>query len=296
MMIPDFSTLTWVVLFSLIGGVLSVSGAALVALNVTRVRVPMLISYAIGAMLGAVFLEILPHAIEEASSPKVMTTTVLFGILLFFALEKLVIWRHCHGDHCEVHAVHTEEDCPDHQSTTTKDSAVKFKPVIQTKPSITAKHSHTNEHDFGRSGMMIMVGDTFHNFVDGILIASAFMVDVKIGIVTAIAIVAHEIPQEVGDFFILLHSGYTKKQAYIFNLVSSFATMVGGLAAYYALQQMQELVPFVLGVAAASMLYVAVADLIPSLHRKTELAATISQLLLIALGVSSIGLIGYFLH
>ena len=296
MMIPDFSTLTWIVLFSLIGGVLSVSGAALVALNVTRVRVPMLISYAIGAMLGAVFLEILPHAIEEASSPKVMTTTVLFGILLFFALEKLVIWRHCHGDHCEVHAVHTEEDCPDHQSTTTKDSAVKFKPVIQTKPSITAKHSHTNEHDFGRSGMMIMVGDTFHNFVDGILIASAFMVDVKIGIVTAIAIVAHEIPQEVGDFFILLHSGYTKKQAYIFNLVSSFATMVGGLAAYYALQQMQELVPFVLGVAAASMLYVAVADLIPSLHRKTELAATISQLLLIALGVSSIGLIGYFLH
>lgn len=296
MMIPDFSTLTWIVLFSLIGGVLSVSGAALVALNVTKVRVPMLISYAIGAMLGAVFLEILPHAIEEASSPKVMTTTVLFGILLFFALEKLVIWRHCHGDHCEVHAVHTEEDCPDNQSTSTKDSAVKFKPVIQTKPSITAKHSHTHEHDFGRSGMMIMIGDTFHNFVDGILIASAFMVDVNIGIVTAIAIVAHEIPQEVGDFFILLHSGYTKKQAYIFNLVSSLATMVGGLAAYYALQQMQDLIPFVLGIAAASMLYVAVADLIPSLHRRTEMAATISQLLLIALGVSSIGLIGYFLH
>ena len=238
MMIPDFSTLTWIVLFSLIGGVLSVSGAALVALNVTRVRVPMLISYAIGAMLGAVFLEILPHAIEEASSPKVMTTTVLFGILLFFALEKLVIWRHCHGDHCEVHAVHTEEDCPDHQSTTTKDSAVKFKPVIQTKPSITAKHSHTHEHDFGRSGMMIMVGDTFHNFVDGILIASAFMVDVKIGIVTAIAIVAHEIPQEVGDFFILLHSGYTKKQASLLCLATNArigTVCFGGCSSEYAL-------------------------------------------------------------
>lgn len=296
MMIPDFSTLTWIVLFSLIGGVLSVSGAALVALNTNKVRVPMLISYAIGAMLGAVFLEILPHAIEEASSPKVMTTTILFGILLFFALEKLVIWRHCHGDHCEVHAVHTEEDCPDNQPIESSGSTVKFKPVTHKKPSITAKHTHNHEHDFGRSGMMIMIGDTFHNFVDGILIASAFMVDVKIGIVTAIAIVAHEIPQEVGDFFILLHSGYSKKQAYIFNLVSSLATMVGGLAAYYALRQMQELVPFVLGIAAASMLYVAVADLIPSLHRRTELRATVSQLLLIALGVSSIGLIGYFLH
>ncbi len=296
MMIPEFSTLTWIVLFSLVGGVLSVSGAALVALNVSKVRVPMLISYAIGAMLGAVFLEILPHAIDEASSPKVMTATVLFGILLFFALEKLVIWRHCHGDHCEVHAVHTEEDCPDNQSASPSDSTVKFKLVTQKKPSITAKHTHSHEHDFGRSGMMIMIGDTFHNFVDGILIASAFMVDVKIGIVTAIAIVAHEIPQEVGDFFILLHSGYTKKQAYIFNLISSLATMVGGLAAYYALRQMQELVPFVLGIAAASMLYVAVADLIPSLHKRTELRETVSQLLLIALGVSSIGLIGYFLH
>lgn len=295
MNIPDFSTLTWIVLFSLIGGVLSVSGAAIVALNTSKVRVPMLISYAIGAMLGAVFLEILPHAIEEASSPKMMTGTVLFGILLFFALEKLVIWRHCHGDHCEVHAVHTEDDCPDHQA---EDGAkTKFKPVTEQKPSITAKRGqHSHDHDFGRSGMMIMIGDTFHNFVDGILIASAFMVDVKLGIVTAVAIVAHEIPQEVGDFFILLHSGYTKKQAYIFNLVSSLATMVGGLAAYFALQQMQGLVPFVLGIAAASMLYVAVADLIPSLHKRTELRATVSQLLLIALGVSSIGLIGHFLH
>ncbi len=296
MMIPDFSVLTWIVLFSLLGGVLSVTGAALVALNVNKVRVPMLISYAIGAMLGAVFLEILPHAIEEASSPKVMTTTVLFGILLFFALEKLVIWRHCHGDHCEVHAVHTEQDCPDNQSTQLSDSTIKYKTATQKKPAITAKYTHSHEHDFGRSGMMIMIGDTFHNFVDGILIAAAFMVDIRIGIVTAVAIVAHEIPQEVGDFFILLHSGYSKKQAYLFNLVSSFATMVGGLAAYFALQQMQSLVPFVLGIAAASMLYVAVADLIPSLHRRTELRATISQLLLITLGVSSIGLIGYFLH
>jgi len=298
MMIPDFTVLIWIVLFSLLGGVLSVASAALVALNINKAAIPMLISYAIGAMLGAVFLEILPHAIEVAASPKHMTATVLFGILLFFALEKLVLWRHCHGDHCEVHAVHTAEECPDPQtSLSSADSkTTKFKVVTVKQPSINSHpQHHSNNHDRGRSGMMIMIGDTFHNFVDGILIASAFMVDIKLGIVTAIAIIAHEIPQEVGDFLILLHSGYRKKQAFIFNLVSSLATAVGGFIAYFALSNVQTWVPTILGLAAASMLYVAVADLIPSLHKRTELRATISQLSLIACGVASIFIIGYFL-
>ena len=299
MNIPDFSVLIWIVLFSLLGGVLSVAGAALVALNINKTAIPMLISYAIGAMLGAVFLEILPHAIDVAVSPKHMTATVLFGILLFFALEKLVLWRHCHGDHCEVHAVHTAEDCPDAQVNLSQaDSTVsKYKAITVKQPSITAHiQHHDHDHDRGRSGMMIMIGDTFHNFVDGILIASAFMVDIKLGIVTAIAIIAHEIPQEVGDFLILLHSSYSKKQAFIFNLVSSLATAVGGFIAYFALSHVQTWVPTILGLAAASMLYVAVADLIPSLHKRTELHATISQLSLIACGVASIFLVGYFLE
>ncbi|PPD54485.1 MAG: ZIP zinc transporter [Methylotenera sp.] len=299
MMIPNFSVLLWIVLFSLLGGMLSVAGAALVALNINKNAIPMLISYAIGAMLGAVFLEILPHAIEVAASPKQMTATVLFGILLFFALEKLVLWRHCHGDHCEVHAVHTAEECPDPQtSLNPSDSkSTKYKAVAAKQPSINAHpQHHSHDHDRGRSGMMIMIGDTFHNFVDGILIASAFMVDIKLGIVTAIAIIAHEIPQEVGDFLILLHSGYSKKQAFIFNLVSSLATAVGGFIAYFALSYVQTWVPTILGLAAASMLYVAVADLIPSLHKRTELRATFSQLALIACGVASIFFVGLFLE
>ncbi|MES2500812.1 MAG: ZIP family metal transporter [Pseudomonadota bacterium] len=292
MTIPDFSVLLWILLFSLFGGVLSVAGAGLVALNINKTAIPMLISYAIGAMLGAVFLEILPEAIAVAVSPKHITVTVLLGILLFFALEKLVIWRHCHGDHCEVHALHTAEECPDSKTDSTTS---KYKAVTAKQPSITA-HYHQTKDDHGRSGMMIMIGDTFHNFVDGVLIASAFMVDIKVGIVTAIAIIAHEIPQEVGDFLILLHSGYSKKQAFIFNLISSLATVVGGFAAYFALQNVQTWVPTILGLAAASMLYVAVADLIPSLHKRTELRATVSQLSLIACGVASIWLIGYFLE
>lgn len=290
MTIPDFSILTWIIVTSFAGGILSVSMAAVFALNLRTAWIPMLVSYAIGAMLGAVFLEILPHAFEEATSVESISATLLFGLLLFFVLEKLVIWRHCHGDHCEVHAIHNEANCPDVQhGGSVQEGGAKFRPVKSQAPSIVQVHSHAHSHhDSGRSGMMIMIGDTFHNFVDGVLIAAAFLVDVKLGMVTALAIISHEIPQEVGDFLILLHSGYSKKQAFIFNLVSSLATLIGGLIAYFALQFVMNWVPYILGLAAASMLYVAVADLIPSLHKRTELKATISQVLLISLGVSTI--------
>lgn len=253
------SILAWIIVSSLLGGALSVAAAALFAFSARASMVPLLVSYAIGALLGAVFLEILPHAFE-LNDVHTMAGTVLFGILLFFTLEKLVLWRHCHHtDECEVHGVH---------------------------------EGHT---DHGRSGMMIMVGDTFHNFVDGILIAAAFMVDVQVGVVTSVAIIAHEIPQEVGDFLILLHSGYTRRQAFAFNLLSSLATLVGGVLAYFALQSLQGAVPYLLGIAAASMIYVAVADLIPGLHKRPEIKATIQQVTLIALGIASIWLTGALL-
>ncbi len=294
----EFSTLTYIMMSSLLGGVLSVSLAALFALNVRSTWVPMLVSYAIGAMLGAVFLEILPHAFSISGNVESVSATLLLGLLLFFVLEKLVIWRHCHGDHCEVHAIHTEENCPTsdanqlHPENASKDSRTKYKAVATQQPSVLLGHSHNHANDSGRSGLMIMIGDTFHNFIDGILIAAAFTADVKLGVVTALAIIAHEIPQEVGDFLILLHSGYSKKQALIFNLVSSLATLVGGLMAYFALQFVQSWIPIILSLAASSLLYVAVADLIPGLHKRTELKATLAQVLLISLGVSTI----WFVH
>ena len=261
------SVFSWILVSSLFGGLLSVTAAGLVALNARTAWIPMLISYAIGALLGAVFLEILPHAFELSSSMDSMAATVLFGILLFFVLEKLVLWRHCHGDECEAHAA----------------------------PVPVQEHGHDHGHDHGRSGMMIMIGDTFHNFVDGILIAAAFMTDFKLGAVTALAIIAHEIPQEVGDFLILLHSGYTKRQAFIFNLLSSLATLVGGVIAYFALQTVQNWIPTILGLASASMIYVAVADLIPGLHKRPELRATVQQVTLIGLGIGSIWLVKFLL-
>ena len=249
------STLGWITAASLLGGVLSVACAGLFVLTARASWVPMLVSYAIGALLGAAFLELLPHAFEGATSVRSVAATVLGGILIFFVLEKLVLWRHCHVEDCEVH------------------------------------DQHADAHDHGRSGMLILIGDSFHNFVDGILIAAAFMQDTQLGIVTALAIIAHEIPQEVGDFLILLHSGYSKRQALLFNLVSSAATLVGGVLAYFMLQSVQQWVPYVLGIAAASMIYVAVADLIPGLHKRTELRATLQQVSLIVLGIGTIWLV-----
>ncbi len=246
-------TLAWIVAACFAGGLLSVGLAAAFALTVRASWVPMLVSYAIGALLGAAFLEVIPHAFERVDA-HTAALTILAGIFVFFILEKLVLWRHCHTEDCEAH---------DH---------------------------HAEAHDHGRSGMLILVGDTVHNFIDGVLIAAAFLESTQLGVITAIAIFAHEIPQEVGDFLILLHSGYSKARALVMNMVSSLASLVGGVLGYFALQSFTGAVPILLGIVAASMIYVAVADLIPGLHKRTELRSTLSQAVLIALGVGSIAL------
>src|SRR5947207_6558719 len=254
-------TLGWILVASFAGGTLSAAMAS-VALLLRAAWVPMLVSYAIGALLGAAFLEVVPHAFE-AGEPHQAASAILGGIFAFFVLEKLLLWRHCHTEHCEVHD-------PD---------------------ATPGGHGH----DHGRSAALIIVGDTVHNFVDGVLIAAAFLQSTELGILTAIAIVAHEIPQEVGDFLILLHSGYTKARALAINLLSSAATMVGGVAGYFGLQFIAGWESTLLGVVAASMIYVAVADPSPGLHRPPDLRDTASQALLIALGIGTIALVGSLL-
>ena len=239
-----------IVIACLAGGVLSVLLAAAVAFRARPAWIPTLVSFAVGTLLGAVFIEVIPHVFEQARDIRTAALSILGGIMLFFILEKLVLWRHDH----------------DHDFSGAA-------PV---------------EHDHGRSGLMIMVGDTFHNFVDGVIIAAAFISDFNLGVITALAIIAHEVPQEIGDFVILLHSGYSKRMALWLNVLSSFATVLGALLAYFALRETQGWVPVMLGIAAASMIYVAVADLIPGLHKRTSLAATLQQVSLIAAGVGVI--------
>jgi len=243
-------TLGWILLASFVGGALSAALAAF-ALALRTTWIPMLVSYAIGALLGAAFLEIIPHAFEKA--PRQAGFSILVGIFVFFVLEKLLLWRHCHTEDCEVHD----------------------------------PHEH-GRGDQGRTGALIMVGDTVHNFVDGVLIAAAFLESTELGLIAALAIIAHEIPQEVGDFLILLHSGYSRTKALALNLGSSLATLVGGVGGYYLLPIFGGWEAALLGFVAASMVYVAVADLIPGLHRRPHLRDTASQALLIALGIGSI--------
>jgi zinc and cadmium transporter len=247
--------LAWILAACLAGGLVSVLLASLVAFRVQARLVPVLVSYAVGALLGAVFLDILPHLFEQTVDYGGTAGLILAGLLGFFVLEKLLLWRHHHG--------HGGEEGEAQGATP----------------------GHAHAHDHGRTGWMIVVGDSFHNFTDGVIIASAFLADLKLGAVTAAAIVAHEVPQEVGDFLVLLNSGFSKARALALNALSSLAAVAGALLGYFALSAAEAWVPRILAVAAAGMLYVAVADLIPSLQRRTRLTETLAQVAFIGLGI-----------
>ena len=224
-----------------LGGLLVASGVLLIS-DSTRARlVPWLVSYAVGALLGVSTLAILPSALEQLPATRVLGT-LLIGILLFFLLEKLVLWRHCHTHDCEVH-----------------DGAV----------------------------FPVLVGDAFHNFVDGAVVAAAVLTSVPLGISTALAVAAHEIPQEVGDFAILLHAGYSRRRALLLNVLSAAASGLGAIAACISFDLVPRMLPYFLALAAASFLYVAMADLIPGLHRGRTDAGSMRQILLIGAGIAS---------
>ena len=237
-------------LLAILFGILSSAGAIIAAAlllaspDAVRNRIlPCLLSYATGSLLGAAFLGMLPKGLQMAP-PLAVTSTVLAGIVGFFLLEKMVLWRHCHDSGCELHG---------HQG-----------------------------------GKLILLGDAFHNFVDGVVIAAAFLVSPEVGIAAALAVIAHEIPQETGDFAILLASGFSKTKAFAYNLLSSSTTLFGVLLGWLWLDQMRQAIPYILAISAASFIYIAVADLVPSLHRHTGFKATLSQTLLILAGIATI--------
>ncbi len=254
------NSLTLIVVLTGLSGFVSALAAAffLVLGDQRRSQIlPHLVSFATGALLGAAFLGLLPHALQSAGPDGAhrIGMGLLLGILTFFLLEKFVLWRHCHDDPCEMHS-------PSHAA---RDAA---------------------------SARMILLGDSFHNVLDGVLVAAAIMTDVKLGIVTAVAVAAHEIPQEVGDLAILLHGGYSRGRALVLNLLTSLTSIVGGVVAYFALGTAMHLLPYALAFAAASFIYIAVADLIPGLHRRVDLRAGLEQVLFIGLGVAVV----YFTH
>jgi zinc and cadmium transporter len=255
-------TLLYIVLATLAGGVLSVVIAAFLTLQVLGRLVKHLVSLSAGVLLGTALLQVLPEAFEKHASPHALFATLLAGMMFFFLLEKAELYRHGH---------HHEGDGHHH-------------------------HHHFDAQQAGRGGWSVLLGDSIHNFCDGILIAAAFLSDARLGAFTAAAIIAHEIPQEVGDYIVLLHAGLSRRRALAYNALSGLAAGVGGIVGYFVVGPWEALFPYLLVIAASSFVYVAVADLLPQLQRPLPWKQTANQLLWLAIGLGVVLFISQFMH
>ena len=255
-------TLAYILVATLVGGVLSVVIAAALTQSVLSVVVRHLVSLSTGVLLGTALLDILPEAFESKASPQSLFLTLLIGLLFFFLLEKAELYRHGH---------HHEGD----------------------------EHHHHHGFDVaqaGQGGWSVLLGDSIHNFCDGLIIAAAFLADTRLGVVTSLAIVAHEIPQEVGDYIVLLNAGLSRGRALAYNAISGLAAVLGGVLGYFLAGPWTELFPYLLVVAASSFIYVAVADLIPQLQHRLTLRETVAQLAWLAAGLAIIAIAVGQLH
>jgi len=247
-------TLLYIVLATLAGGLLSVVIAASLTVALLSRVVRNLVSLSAGVLLATALLNVLPEAFESRASPHSLFATLLGGLLFFFLLEKAELYRHTH---------HHEGDGHHH-------------------------HHHFDEQQAGQGGWSVLVGDSIHNFCDGIIIAAAFLTDIHLGIVTSLAIIAHEIPQEVGDYIVLLNAGLSRRKALLYNALSGLSAVVGGIVGYFVVGPWESLFPYLLVIASSSFVYVAVADLIPQLQQRMPLKDTVAQLAWLIAGMGLI--------
>lgn len=254
------TTLTMIVLATLLGGLLSMVAAAGLVFRLSRQATATLVAFAAGVMLSSALLDILPEAFAgleagaDQAAHQALFATLLAGLLGFFALERLALWRHAHAD----------------------------------------SGGDEGEQQAEVAAPLVLIGDAFHNFVDGLLIAAAFLADPMLGVTTTLAVVAHEIPQELGDFVLLLNAGWSRRKAFLANAASSLTSVLGGLLGYFALDGAEHFLPYVLTIAAASFIYIAVADLLPLLHRQRS--SFVLQSALIGLGIMVVPLVGQWVH
>jgi zinc and cadmium transporter len=254
--------LLWIILCAAVGGIASAAFAvAFLWMSEERSAriLPNFLSFATGALLGAALLALLPEAIEGAgvAGAQALGVALLLGLGVFFVIEKLVLWWHSHSHEREL-----------------------------ARPRANRAHGHEqgSERDHA-SGVLVLVGDSLHNSLDGVLIAAAFLTSRPLGLVTTLAVAAHEIPHRVGDFAILVQAGWSRRRALVLNLATGLASVFGAVLGYFALQRTLGVLPYAIAFAAAGFLYIAVAGLIPGLHRRSDLRAAASQVALIALGI-----------
>jgi zinc and cadmium transporter len=254
--------LGWIVLANVLATVVSIALAAWLSFGFLSTLVDRLVCVSAGLLLTVAFTRLVPEALDGGIDTHELGWVLLAGILGFFLLEKLALIHHTH---------HHEGD----------------------------EHHHHHGHDAreaGRGGIPILVGDAFHNFADGLVIAAAFLVDWQAGVLATAAVMAHEIPHEVGDFMILLNAGFTRRRAFLFNLVSGSSAVAGGVVGYFVLDAMDHLLPYALLLSAASFIYIALSDLLPEMMRRSRLAQSAPQVALVLVGVAIAALIGAAMH
>jgi zinc and cadmium transporter len=270
-----------IMLFAAFGGIASAAFAIVflwVREDHSALILPHFISFATGALLGAALLALLPEAIAGAGPEGAhgIGLTLVAGLGVFFVIEKLVLWWHAHA---HVHGAGAAT-CPQHA-----DDA----PEIHASQRQRQETRHAHDHARDRaSGVLVLVGDSLHNALDGALIAAAFLGTFRLGVLTTLAVAAHEIPHRVGDFAILVQAGLSRPRAFLLNLATGVASVLGAVAAYFALRETQRALPYALAFAAAGFLYIAVAGLIPGLHRRADPRTSAIQVLLIAAGIAVI--------
>ncbi|MDH5447698.1 MAG: ZIP family metal transporter [Candidatus Bathyarchaeota archaeon] len=230
-------TLAWILISTFLVSVISLIGILFLAVkeNILKKFVLVLVSFASGSLLGGAFFHLIPESFSTLDES--VFITVVFGIMLFFLLEKC-LWRHCHERECPVHPF----------------------------------------------AYLNFLGDGIHNFIDGIVIAASFLSAESLGLITTVAVVMHEIPQELGDFGVLIYGGFTKAKALLFNFVSAILAMAGALFTYFFISYLPN-TNYILGFAAGGFIYIATTDLIPELHKETNIKNSIVEIVFLLLGV-----------
>ncbi|MEY4505490.1 MAG: Zinc transporter ZupT [Pseudomonadota bacterium] len=260
-------TLLAILLGTVIAGVGSVWVAAFLSFSVLSRYTQHMLSLAAGALLATAFMHLMPEAFESQASAHDLFAVFLLGLVFFFLLDKAELWHHGHEHHAHAHEAH------DH-------------------------HKHSSAHHHGKSGggWAVLAGDSVHAFGDGILIASAFMADVRLGIVASLAVLAHEVPHHMGDLVVLRQTSGTQRAALIKVSLAGTVTALGGLVGYTLVREIEDFLPFFLVMASSSFAYVALADLIPQLQKKLGLGSTVAQVLWLFAGVALVTLVSGLAH
>ncbi len=262
-------TLLAILLGTVIAGVGSVWLAALLIFSVLSRYTQHMLSLAAGALLATAFMHLMPEAFESQASANDLFAVFLVGLVFFFLLDKAELWHHGHEHHHD-----HEHEAHDHHG-----------------------HSHAH-HDHGKSGggWAVLAGDSVHAFGDGILIASAFMADMRLGIVASLAVLAHEVPHHMGDLVVLRQTSGTQRAAIIKVSMAGTVTALGGLVGYTLVREIEDFLPFFLVLASSSFAYVALADLIPQLQKKLGLGSTVAQVLWLLSGVALVTVVSGLAH